>query len=113
MRCKNYEPEPTYVPALSYFLGKPVAYWMTLESQNQRLIKKIGELESDLKDYDGRWTTWVQPEPTITTYLGKPLEYWSNLEHNRDLLAEDNRRLISEKRNLLDRIDKALDYLKP
>jgi hypothetical protein len=104
--CKNYKPkewvtalpEPTHVPYFSYFLGKPQSYWMKLESEHQRTLKELEHIKSVV--------------PTITTFMGKPLEYWNELEQKCDDLLEDNIKLHKEKFNLLDRIEKALDYLK-
>jgi len=74
--------------------------------ENQRLIKE----NCDLKD-PNKWG--LRPTHTITTYMGKPLEYWSDLERKYNRLANENLDLQRRNDNLMDRIDKALDYLKP
>jgi len=132
--CKNYKPkdwataEPCPEPAVfSTLLGKPYHYWYDLlvkydslikvskkqranietlkanydylHDENQRLIKE----NCDLKD-PNKWG--LRPTHTITTYMGKPLEYWNDLEQKYNELREINN-------SQADRIDKALDYLKP
>jgi chromosome segregation ATPase len=74
--------------------------------ENQRLTKEL----NDIKDRGGAWAFHY---PTITTYLGKSLEYWTDLEQRYNEVKEVNAMLYNNNGNLSERINKALDYLKP
>jgi len=51
--------------------------------------------------------------PIHSTLFGKPLEYWSDLERKYNRLVGENLNLQRLNENLQDRINNAIDYLKP
>jgi len=113
MRRKNYVPDPCHVPALSYFLGKPVSYWYDLEKRKNSLELINSALYDDLKvarlEIQHLERELDKPKspaytPLITTYLGKPLEYWAELQNKYINVLKENK-------NLQERIDKANDEL--
>ena len=114
-------------------------YEASLRAENNNLLKELNRLKEvrelnlraydvlltthqrtlkELKDYQARWTTWIQPEPTITTYLGKPLEYWTELQERFNertakyiKLLDKHIETLKHNIDLQERIDKANDQL--
>jgi hypothetical protein len=128
MNCKNYEPCPE-PPVFSYFLGKPLEYWIALEQKHDTVFSNFKILEGNYdRLYDenqrlikencyfkdpAKWNT-----PTVTTIWGKPLEYYTDLEQKYNRLETESVELFSahaeletENRHLIARLDKANNAL--
>jgi len=97
---------PTHT--ITTYLGKPLEYWGTLQAVNESLYDDLKKAREELEHIKR-----VMPARIGGWYLGKPLSYWEKLESSWSALADENADLKRHNDNLMDRIDKALDYLKP